>query len=166
VFDRRRAKRSDDGQTVVTPALGSSARRLNGAPLRLSSAAAAREGAAQSESPLQGLPAESSSITLANALAHGQRGGSRPRLAGQAARLLQAPRRRGTAPAQSVATKAPLPRSSTTTSTAVPRSVPPNPSLESGRSEAVRLGRAGGSCSIVASPAKPAHLYASAQLER
>jgi hypothetical protein len=44
--------------------------------------------------------------------------------------------------------------------------VPSNPSLESGRSEAARLGRASASRIIVAGPAKPVHLYASAQLER
>jgi hypothetical protein len=48
----------------------------------------------------------------------------------------------------------------------MPLELRPNPSLESGRSEAVRLGPVGGSCSIVANRAKPARLSASAQLAR
>jgi hypothetical protein len=42
----------------------------------------------------------------------------------------------------------------------------PNPSLEGRPSEAVRLCPLGGTCSIVANRAKPAHLYGPAQLER
>jgi hypothetical protein len=41
-----------------------------------------------------------------------------------------------------------------------------NPSLESGRSEAGRLGPAGGSCASVANRAKPPRLSARAQLAR
>jgi hypothetical protein len=41
----------------------------------------------------------------------------------------------------------------------------PNPSLESGRSEAVRFARVSGSA-IIAHPGKAAHLYAAAQLTR
>jgi hypothetical protein len=44
--------------------------------------------------------------------------------------------------------------------------VPSNPSLESGHTEACRLARVGASRIIVANPCKPAHLYASAQLQR
>jgi hypothetical protein len=48
----------------------------------------------------------------------------------------------------------------------VPRRALPNPSLECRPSEAVRLCPVGGTCSIFANRAKPAHLSGPAQLER
>jgi hypothetical protein len=79
VFDKRRAKRGDDGQPVVTPDPGSLATRLNEAPPLGGSSATAEEGAAQPKPSRRALPAESWSITPARVLPRGQDGsGSAP----------------------------------------------------------------------------------------
>jgi hypothetical protein len=141
VFDKRRARRGDDGRTVVTPGPGSFALRLDGARYpqvtrQQHEGALPSDGAAR-----QGLRAGSVSIRAHQSIR------LRPRR-----RCLPAPCRAsrlvatcaaaaGTVPAQSVAPQAPPGLSNTPTSTAVPRSVLPNPSLERRPHEAGRLGR-------------------------